>query len=130
MVPRSYFSSKRYLARAEWAQTWQNALKCDYQPVVEVSAIPASESPTVLVPEILKYQTKPSDLVSSRDWLIGLTEQLHGTRAISIGGRLQKPLAEVGREPQALTDSQEEECFGQDVRFIWNPNRLHYYLNN
>jgi hypothetical protein len=130
MVERSYFSKKNYLSKAKWSQTWQNALKCDYAPIVDISAIDCSENPEVLIPEILKYQTKPTDLVGSRDWLVGLTEQLHGTRAIAIGGALQEYLSEVGREPACLADGSEEgEGNGTELRFCWDACERDYILD-
>lgn len=129
MVERSYFSKGHYLSRVKWSETWQSALKCDYAPVVDISAIDMSENPEVLIPEILKYQTKPADLVGSRDWLIGLTEQLHGSRAIAIGGALQEYFAEIGREPACFADEAEEvEGGGVEVRFCWDPGERDYFL--
>ena len=83
MVPPSYFSHG-YLSHAKWVALWQQCLRVDYQPVIHVSAIAKHHDPKDLIPEILKYQVKESDLVGDHEWFLELTRQLHKTRAIAV----------------------------------------------
>ena len=94
MVPPSYFSH-RYISQAKWVDLWQQCLRIDYQPVIYVSAIAKHHDPTVIVPEILKYQVKESDLVANREWFLELTRQLHRTRGVAIGGVLRQYMREL-----------------------------------
>lgn len=104
MVPPSYFSGSRYLSREKWAQLWQQSLRIDYLPIIDIRAIPPTENPTVLIPEILKYQTKVDDLMTDREWLLQLTQQLHKSRAIAVGGVLSQYMRDLKREPESLLD--------------------------
>lgn len=97
MVKSSYFK-KGYISQKKWCQLWQDCLRIDYQPVLDIQAIKPHQSPTVLIPEILKYQTKESDLVADRDWFLELTRQLHKTRAIAVGGVFREYFKNTERE--------------------------------
>lgn len=88
MIPASYFSGKKYLSHRAWQKLWQESMQIDYTPIIHVKALPRGISPTELVPEILKYQTKVSDITTDSYWLIELTKQLKGSRAITIGGAI------------------------------------------
>ncbi|MEH2301762.1 MAG: protein rep [Nostoc sp.] len=74
MVPPSYFSHG-YLSYAKWVALWQQCLRIDYQPIIHTSAIAKHHNPSLLIPEILKYQVKESDLVGDREWFLELTRQ-------------------------------------------------------
>jgi plasmid rolling circle replication initiator protein Rep len=69
MVQPSYFSHG-YLSQAKWVALWQKCLRIDYQPVIHISAIAKHHDPTLLIPEILKYQVKESDLVADQKWFL------------------------------------------------------------
>ncbi len=55
-----------------------------------------------LIPELLKYCTKESDLTADREWFLELTRQMHKMRAIATGGVLKNYLKELEREPDDL----------------------------
>ncbi|MHC5727957.1 MAG: protein rep, partial [Nostoc sp.] len=94
MVPPSYFSHG-YLSHAKWVALWQQCLRIDYQPMIHTSAIAKHHNPSLLIPEILKYQVKESDLVGDREWFLELTRQLHKSRAIAVGGILRQYMREL-----------------------------------
>lgn len=54
--------------QSKWGELWQQCLRVDYKPIIHVSAIAKHYDPKVIVPEILKYQVKESDLVANREW--------------------------------------------------------------
>jgi plasmid rolling circle replication initiator protein Rep len=127
LVPSSYFSTG-YIKQDRWRELWQQALRVDYLPVVNVKAVkPRKEvgegvdALAVAVLETLKYGVKESDLLHDAEWLHELTKQLHKTRAISVGGVLRDFLKE--EEPEDLIheeDSLEEERNTEvDIWFGW-----------
>ncbi len=120
MVSPSYFSHG-YLSHAKWVALWQRCLRIDYQPVIHISAIAKHHNPSLLIPEILKYQVKESDLVSDREWFLELTRQLHKTRAIAVGGILRHYMRELEEKNQDLINESEEtdEVNGESLFFRW-----------
>lgn len=118
MAPPSYFSHG-YITQAKWVNIWQECLRVNYQPVVHVSAIAKHQDPKIIIPEILKYQVKESDLVADAKWFLELTRQLHKTRGISVGGILREYMQElegisqelVNETEQAQKNEEESLCF-------------------
>lgn len=129
MVPPSYFSHG-YLSQAKWVELWQRCLRIDYKPVMDVQAVKKGEQPMQLVPELLKYCVKESDLVADREWFLELTRQLHKTRAIATGGVLKQYLRELEQEPEDLIGKDEsgENDEGGHLYFGWKRNVKKYKL--
>jgi plasmid rolling circle replication initiator protein Rep len=108
-VPPAYFQGD-YLKQDEWAEMWRRCLRIDYRPVVDIRAIQldlaqktqrVNEPPKNMwgaVAEVLKYAVKPSDMVRDHAWFLALTDQLHKTRAVAIGGILKRYITERDRE--------------------------------
>lgn len=117
MVPSGYFSGRDYLKQAEWVAMWRKCLRLDYDPVLDVQAIKKGSQPMQLIPELLKYCTKESDMTVDREWLLELTKQMHKLRAIATGGVLKIFLKALEEEPEDLihvdgeekTDSEDED---------------------
>lgn len=128
MVAPSYFGAN-YLSQAKWAELWQKCLRIDYTPMTHVRAIAKHHNPTVIIPEILKYQVKESDLVANREWFLELTKQLHKTRAVAVGGVLREYMRELEQEPEDLIgeDSQGEVDEGH-LYFGWKREQRKYKL--
>lgn len=129
LVSGGYFS-RGYLSQEQWKANWKKAMKLDYDPQVNVKAIKKGTDPAVIVPELLKYCTKESDLTADRDWLITITTQLHKTKAITTGGILKEYLSKLEEEPDDLIGD-EAETTGEDfggVRFGWATNDKHYKM--
>lgn len=101
LVPRSYFG-KKYIKQSEWVEMWRKSMRLDYNPVLDVQAVKQGDQPMDLVPELLKYCTKESDLVADREWFLELTRQMHKLRAIATGGVLKEYLRELEQEPEDL----------------------------
>jgi len=136
----SYFG-RNYLTTADWVKLWQKALKCDYEPICDVrivkpkkvdadSGIQANgQSETVLglmsaIVEVIKYTVKPSDMVENDAWLLHLVDQLHGTRAISLGGIFRKYLSENDDNLSSESDSEQVNHGG--LYFGWRES-IHRY---
>ncbi|MFO0175015.1 MAG: protein rep [Aphanizomenon sp.] len=131
MVQPSYFSHG-YLSQAKWVSLWQQSLRVNYQPVVDVRAIKKHHDPKVLIPEILKYQVKEADLVADREWFLELTRQLHKTRAISVGGVLRDYMRELEEKNQDLIGESEEidEVEDNSLLFQWDKRRQKYNIRD
>lgn len=108
IVPPGYFAGKNYLKQAEWVELWRKSMRLDYNPVLDVQAVKQGRQPMELVPELLKYCTKESDLVADREWFLELTRQMHKMRAIATGGVLKEYLRELEEEPEDLIGKDEE----------------------
>lgn len=129
MVGSSYFKGKKYVKQAEWAELWQSCLRVDYTPMIHVQAVKpkkatvddaASAGLLEALLETFKYGVKPSDLVADEAWLIELTDQLHKTRAVAIGGVLRDYLSE--EEPEDLIhgdEEPEEEELSEADKLFW-----------
>jgi len=135
MVPAGYFDkSGGYLNQSEWSDLWQSALRINYTPIVDVRTVkskPGVEGDGIAaaVCETLKYSVKPDDLVSGSDWLLGLTKQLHKTRAVAVGGVLKQYLADLEKEPDDLIHVDESSQSGEELgrlRFDWRYEKKQY----
>ncbi len=128
MVPASYFGAS-YVSQAKWVEMWRFSARLDYNPQTHVKAIAKHHSPTQIVPEILKYQVKESDLVANREWFLELTKQLHKTRAVAIGGVLRGYMKDLEREPEDLIGNEDEsEVDEGHLYFAWRQKQKKYKL--
>ncbi len=81
--------------------------------------------------EIIKYQVKESDLTRDPQWTLELTEQLKGTRAISIGGILKPYFRKLENEPEDLIGkSDEDEQTLEHVFAIWRQDCQRYVIKD
>jgi plasmid rolling circle replication initiator protein Rep len=101
MVKASYFGNG-YIRQDEWVELWRQALRIDYDPVLDCRAVKRGRQPMQLIPELLKYCTKESDLVADREWFLELTRQMHKMKCITTGGVLKDYLQELESEPEDL----------------------------
>jgi plasmid rolling circle replication initiator protein Rep len=102
MVPPGYFKGKNYLSQANWVQLWRKSMRLDYNPILDVRAVKNGDRPSSLVPELLKYCTKESDLVTDREWFLELTRQMVKMKCVTTGGVLKEYLKELEQEPDDL----------------------------
>lgn len=101
LVKPSYFG-KYYLKRHEWVELWRSSLRVDYNPILHIAPVKRGHQPMELVPEILKYCVKESDLVKDREWFLELTRQMHKLRTVVTGGVLKEYLRQLEQEPEDL----------------------------
>ena len=109
---------------------WRSCLRVDYQPVLDVQAVKADKSPVTLLSEVLKYQTKESDLVADPQWFLEFVRQVHKTRAVSIGGVLRDYFKELEREPDDLIGTDEDETAIDEghLYFGWKRSEKKYKM--
>lgn len=131
LVQRSYFG-KNYIKQDEWVEMWRKCMRLDYNPILDVQAVKQGGRPMELVPELLKYCTKESDMVADREWFLELTRQMHKMRAVATGGVLKEYLKELEEEPEDLIGKDEEGDQVEDASlyFGWKRDKKKYYLNS
>lgn len=132
MVKPGYFG-KNYMKQAEWVDLWRDCMRLDYNPVLDVQAVKKGEQPMQLIPELLKYCTKESDLVADREWFLELTRQLHKMKSTVTGGILKQYLQELEHEPEDLIGKDDEVQLTDDemsLFFGWRRTEKKYRLNN
>lgn len=95
-------------------------MRIDYNPILDVRAVKKGQQPMELVPEVLKYVTKESDMVSDREWFLELTRQMHKLRCVMTGGVLKQYLRELEQEPDDLIGTEESgEGLMGELYFGW-----------
>jgi plasmid rolling circle replication initiator protein Rep len=130
LVPTSYFGNN-YLSKTKWIEMWQNSMRLDYKPILDIQAVKQGDTPMDLVPELLKYCTKESDMVADREWFLELTHQMHKMRSIATGGVLKDYLRELEQESDDLIgeDGLAEDEFGR-LYFGWKRQDSKYRMVN
>lgn len=122
LLKDSYYKED-YLDKSDWIALWKQCLRVDYCPVLDVKAIRAESSPVGLIAEVLKYQCKESDLVASPEWFLEYVNQVHGTRAVGVGGVLREYFRELEEEPEDLIghdENSDDEIESESIYFRWN----------
>lgn len=129
MVPPGYFSGKNYLSQKKWSKIWKRSMKLDYEPIIDVRAVKKGDNPMSLVPELLKYCTKESDLTENREWFLELTRQMYKLRCLSTGGVLKDYLSQLEDEPEDLIGEGDGILDNfVSAYFGWNPDIRKYKL--
>lgn len=123
LVKSSYFSTG-YLKHSDWRILWKECLRVDYDPIVNVKSVKSGKAGEENNPirgalETLKYGVKVQDLVSDAEWLAAITDQLHKTRAIAVGGVLRDFLREDEPEDLIHVDEQDSEQQSEQVTDLW-----------
>lgn len=128
MVKPGYFG-KNYIKQAEWVKLWREAMRLDYDPILDCRAVKRGKQPMSLIPELLKYCTKESDLVAEREWFLELTRQMHKTKCITTGGLLKDYLRELESEPEDLIgkDGEADDDWAK-LLFAWWKQKKQYHL--
>jgi hypothetical protein len=142
MVPPKMATGKSYVTKERWMELWRSCMRLDYDPWVWIQAVKklgqkdgAATGPgdtTAIrgaVQEVLKYSTKPTDMVNDPQWFLELTRQVHKRRFIATGGLLKNVLRvddEESDEELALLDSTEEQLGRERIPFDWRrPERVY-----
>ena len=92
-------------------------MRLDYNPILDVQAVKQGKQPMSLIPELLKYCVKESDLVVDREWFLELTRQMHKIRCVATGGVLKEYLRELEEDPDDLIG--QEESGESDLAELW-----------
>jgi len=130
LVPSSYFGNK-YLKQSDWVSMWRKSMRLDYNPVLDIQVVKNGSTPMELIPELLKYCTKESDMVADRFWFLELTRQMHRIRSIATGGVLKQYLKELEEDPDDLIgegDLDPDREKDLELFFGWRRNEKQYRL--
>lgn len=106
-VKPSYFSHG-YISQEKWCHLWKECLKVDYEPILHLKAIKPRGSLRIILNETIKYQVKESDLITDPAWFAELVKQLHGTRAVALGGIFRDYFKDLEEEPEDLIGRDDE----------------------
>ena len=129
-VTTSYFG-RNYLSQKKWVELWKRSLRVDYQPILDVQALKAEDSLVGLIAEVIKYQTKPSNLLADREWFIEYTTQMHNTKAISVGGIFRDYFKVLEKEPDDLIGKDNEDEVNEGhLYFGWKRKVKKYKLES
>ena len=144
-VEPEYFVSTRgkYLSKKDFSDMWQNALRADYQPVVDIRIVKPNEkkdksADAAVVAEMCKYPLKDTDISKLSDENFEkLVLQLKNIRNINAGGILKGILKKSEKIDDDLvhTDEQEDEALWRNIKkvsycFENRENKLNYYLSS
>jgi plasmid rolling circle replication initiator protein Rep len=106
---RSSYFGKYYIKQAEWQRLWREALRADYNPVVDIRVVKENEKhgpdPFGMIAgicEVLKYSTKAEEKDITAEFLAGLTRQTFKLRFVATGGTLKQVLGKI--EPESDDD--------------------------
>ena len=131
LVKPSYFG-KYYMKQKDWVELWRSCLRIDYNPILDIRPVRRGHQPMELVPEILKYCVKESDLVADREWFLELTKQMHKMRTVATGGVLKEYLKQLEQEPEDLIGKNENKTEGEidegHLYFGWKYKEKKYKL--
>ena len=129
MVRPGYFG-KNYIKQTEWVKLWRHAMRLKYDPVLDCRAVRYGQQPMQLIPELLKYCTKESDITADREWFLELTRQIHKMRCISTGGVLKEYLKELEDDPEDLIGEGNVLKEGDEAKlyFGWQKREKRYRL--
>jgi plasmid rolling circle replication initiator protein Rep len=133
MTKASYFGAN-YLSKKEWCALWKQSVRTDYTPIMDVQAIKAKDSPVALLSEVIKYQTKPNDLIfADREWFLEYTRQVHGTKAFALGGVFKEYFRELDKEEtteEMIGDDGEGDVDEGHLYFGWKRAEKKYRMVN
>lgn len=141
--------SKYYVPQSRWAELWQECMRLDYLPIVDIRAVterprkgeddpfpvelPDGMSPGLAraILEVAKYSTKDKDLTADTGWLLCFTKQVRGLRFLAAGGVLKDVLqfdAETNADLLLQTAEKVLEAETK-LQFWWQTNKRAYVLH-
>lgn len=110
-VPGYYFERKEYyIIKDKWIELWKNCFRADYDPSIKIQACREAQGTEKIVREVVKYSTKPQDLLQDSEWLVSYIRQVHKLRFFSTGGIVKEMLGELEQENEDLVHVGEEEA--------------------
>ena len=96
-VKPSYFTSRDYVKQMEWVRIWQECLKVDYEPNVDIRTVKTNaKNIKKTVAEVAKYTVKDSDYLKENNLKLSETlvktidEALFKRRLVAFGGRFKE----------------------------------------
>lgn len=132
MVQAQYFG-KYYVKQERWRELWKECLRVDYTPVVDIrvcrskSGVTTSDAVRSAAVEVLKYSTKPADMVEDTDWFQEMMQQVFRLKFIASGGVLKRIFASEKSDDELIDfGSDHVPDDGKRLAFMWNRNNKKY----
>lgn len=129
-VNPSYFTSRDYLSQARLTELWKEALRADYDPIVDVRRVKGDDARAVA--ECSKYAAKAQDYIILEDWPLTiqtvrlLDQALANRRLINYTGVFRAAKADLKLE-DAETGSLDDVGALDDVELGENRRLVSYY---
>lgn len=134
IVKESYFKSRDYLKKDDWAKMWQKSLKVDYEPTVDIRRIKSknenfSDIDSAII-ETVKYAVKHTELVKrTNEDFYYLYTQTKNLRFISAGGILKEHLNLIKIDEDLINLKKESEALWIEIaRLIYTFQNGDYKL--
>lgn len=143
MVKSSYFMNKEnYITQVEWAELWQNSLKVDYVPVVNIKAIKNKDTDIFdkdglkkAILETAKYPVKPINFDDNNLKVIDdLYNGLYRKRQLAYGGLFKKIKTELKLDDVEngdlikVDEATGEISEGTKLIAFWDWKRKNYFI--
>lgn len=141
MLRPAYFKGGQYIAVKEWQKMWQQSLRVDYTPIVDVRTVKPKKKGGDLrsaVLETAKYPVKPIKIDFSEESLKQVNDLhvgLAGKRQLAYGGLLREIKKELGLEDVETSDDlvhvdeeTGEVTTGKEIVAAWDWQRKNYYV--
>lgn len=140
-VSPSYFAGRAYIKQAAWGELWQDALRVDYVPRVDIRSVKGAtmEEISSAVCEVAKYAAKDSDYIVPDDWDLTvetvktLDAALNGRRLVAYGGIMRLIKRELGQDDGEdgdlvhVGDEEAKEGKYRLVSYWWYSGYRQYY---
>lgn len=134
-VRKDYMCGANYISQKKWTDYWQQALQCDYIPIVDIRNVKDfGTGISGSIAEISKYACKDTDYIYSEAAVRVLDHALDGRRLIAYGGDIRRTYTLlrltdadsgdlVNVSDEAIPDSEE---IRREVYF-WHTGYRQYY---
>lgn len=129
LVKPSYFG-KNYIKQNEWVNMWRSCTQIDYIPLVDIRPVKREHQPMMLIPEILKYSIKESDLIKNREWFLELTKQMSNMRTVATGGVIKKYFKQLKQTKRNIADTEKTNNCESSLIYNWRDTNRRYKLVN
>lgn len=137
MVKSTYFKSKAdYIEQDEWTKLWQQSLKVDYTPIVDIKKVkPGERGLSRAAVETAKYPVKPLNFKDiGDDEIVNVVSTLYyslgNTRQLAYGGLLREIYAELNADEENLVNVSDDDgakTVGELVFAAFDYGRRNYF---
>ena len=139
-VSPGYFRGDNYIAQEDWVRLWREAMRLDYDPIVDVRKVKGRTGKAVA--EVAKYTVKDGDYIYPEDWDLTvdtvrlLDEALDGRRLVAYGGHLMELHRKLDLDDEVdgnLLHVDEDETTAAAVRtevYAWHTGYRQYVLRD
>ena len=141
-VKPEYFDHKKglYISQEQWTDYWQQSLRVNYRPIVDVRAVKGAKDKGIL--EVAKYTVKDADYIVKQDKLLTtevvatLDNALHRRRIIGYAGEMKKAHKRLNLDENITADIHLDED-GEEYNAVkhiveyyrWNSGYKNYVLS-